>query len=143
VPVVALTAVLALALPAGATAATKTGQSPDCERFCMSVEPREGPEGSVFRIRGRGWRPSRRVEVVYGVYCRPDLACIAIAYIARIRTNSSGGFTFRVRAGEARPGDRDRRITSGSGFTFSQWLGKPNESHLVRRRPRYHVILPG
>jgi hypothetical protein len=47
-----------------------------------------------------------------------------------------------VRAGQARPGDRARRITSGSGFTFSQWLGTPNESHLVRRRPRYRVILP-
>jgi hypothetical protein len=140
VPVFALAAVLLL--PAGAAAAIKTGQSPDCKRFCMSVEPREGPEGSVFRIKGRAWRPNRRVEVVYGVYCRPDMACIAIAYIARLRTNNSGGFTFRVRAGQAQPGDRDRKITSGSGFTFSQWLGTPNQSHLVRRRPRYQVILP-
>jgi hypothetical protein len=107
----------------------------------MSVEPRQGPEGSVFRIKGRGWRPGRRVEVVYGVYCRPDEACIAIAYIAHLRTNSRGGFTFRVRAGQAQPGDRDRRIASGSGFTFSQWRGRPNESHLVQRRPRYHVVL--
>jgi hypothetical protein len=133
---------VALWLPGGAAADPKTGQSPDCKRFCMSVEPREGPEGSVFRIRGRGWRPQRRVEVVYGVYCRPDQACIAIAYLARLRTNRSGGFTFRVRAGQAQPGDRDRRISSGSGFTFSQWQGKPNESHLVQRRPRYRVILP-
>jgi hypothetical protein len=140
VPVFALAAVLSLA--AGAAAAPKTGQSPDCKRFCMSVEPRQGPEGSVFRIKGRAWRPNRRVEVVYGVYCRPDMACIAIAYIARLRTNNSGGFTFRVRAGQAQPGDRDRKITSGSGFTFSQWLGTPNQSHLVRRRPRYQVILP-
>lgn len=138
--VLALAAVLAL--PAAAAADVRTGQSPDCKRFCMSVEPREGPEGSVFRISGRGWRPNKRVEVVYGVYCRPDQACIAIAYIVHLRTNSRGGFRFRVRAGEAQPGDRDRRIHSGSGFTFTQWLGRPNDSRLVQRRPRYRVILP-
>lgn len=138
-PVIALAAVLSL--PAGAAAAPKTGQSPDCRRFCMSVEPREGPEGSVFRITGRGWRPSRRVGVIYGVYCPPGAVCIAIAYFTRIRTNARGGFTFRVRAGEAQPGDRDRRIRSGSGFTFSQWIGKPGERRLVRRRPRYQVTV--
>ena len=132
----------ALWLVGGAAAAPKTGQSPDCRRFCMSVEPREGPEGSVFRISGRGWRAGRRVEIVYGVYCRPKEACIAIAYLAHLRTNLRGGFSFRVRAGEPRPGDRDRGIVAGSGFTFSQWLGKPNESHLVQRRPRYRVVLP-
>jgi hypothetical protein len=140
VPAVALAGVLSL--PVGAAADVTTGQSPDCKRFCMSVEPREGPEGSVFRIAGRGWRPSRRVSVIYGAYCRPDQVCIAIAYFARLRTNSRGGFTFRVRAGQAQPDDQERRIFSGSGFTFSQWLGKPNESHLVRRRPRYRVVLP-
>ena len=61
-PVFALAALLAL--PAGAAAAIKTGQSPDCRRFCMSVEPRQAPEGSVFRIKGRAWRPNRGVEVV-------------------------------------------------------------------------------
>ena len=140
--VLALTLAAALSLPAAAAADVRTGQSPDCKRFCMSVEPREGPEGSVFRISGRGWRPDRRVDVVYGVYCRPDQACIAIAYVAHLRTDSRGGFRFRVRAGEARPGDRDRRIHSGSGFTFSQWLGRPNDSRLVQRRPRYRVVLP-
>ena len=108
----------------------------------MAVEPREGPEGSVFRITGRGWRPLRRVEVFYGVYCPPGSVCVAIAYTARLRTNRRGGFTFRVRAGAAQPGDGDRRITSGGGFTFSQWLGRANESHLVQRRPRYRVIRP-
>jgi len=131
-----------LLLPGGAAAAIKTGQSPDCERFCMSVEPRQGPEGSVFRIRGRGWRPSRRVEIVYGVYCRPGQACVAIAYLAHLRTNSRGGFSFRVRAGQSQTGDDDRKIASGRGFTFSQWRGKPNDSRLVQRRPRYQVILP-
>jgi hypothetical protein len=108
----------------------------------MSVEPREGPEGSVFRIRGHGWRPRKRVEVHYGPYCRPDQACPAIAYLGHVRTNCRGRFTFRVRAGQAQPGDRDRKITSGSGFGFTQWLGKPHESHRVQRVPRYRVILP-
>jgi hypothetical protein len=108
----------------------------------MSVEPREGPEGSVFRIRGRGWRPQKRVEVFYGPYCRPDQACPAIAYLGRFRTNRRGGFTFRVRAGQPQPGDRERRITAGSGFGFTQWLGRPYESHRVQRAPRYRVILP-
>jgi hypothetical protein len=140
VPAVALAAVLSL--PVGAAADVRTGQSPDCKRFCMSVEPREGPEGSVFRITGRGWRPSRRVSVIYGVYCRPDQPCIEIAYFARLRTNSRGGFTFRVRAGQAQPDDRERRIFSGSGFTFSQWVGKPSDRRVVRRRPRYRLVLP-
>jgi hypothetical protein len=140
VPAVALAAVLSL--PVGAAADVRTGQSPDCKRFCMSVEPREGPEGSVFRITGRGWRPSRRVSVIYGVYCRPDQPCIEIAYFARLRTNSRGGFTFRVRAGQPRPNDRERRIFAGSGFTFSQWVGKPSDRRVVRRRPRYRLVLP-
>jgi hypothetical protein len=45
----------ALWLPGGAAAAPKTGQSPHCKRYCMAVEPQEGPEGSVFRFEGRGW----------------------------------------------------------------------------------------
>jgi hypothetical protein len=100
----------------------------------MSVDPRKGPEGSVFHIRGRGWRPHRRVEIVYGAYCRPEEACVAIAYLARVRTNRRGGFSFRIRAGQAEPGDDERKITSGSGFTFSQ--------RRVTRKPRYRVILP-
>ena len=123
-----------LAFPTGAAAAPKTGQSPDCKRYCMAVEPREGPEGSVFRLEGRGWRPRTRVQVVYGVYCRPDQVCIEIAYFARVRTDRRGRFAFRVRAGQPRAGDRERKIHSGSGFTFSQ--------RTVTRRPRYRVILP-
>jgi hypothetical protein len=124
----------ALAFPTAAAAAPKTGQSPDCKRFCMSVEPREGPEGSVFRIQGRGWQPRKRVRVFYGVYCRPQDACIEIAYIARVRTDRHGRFTFRVRAGQPQADDENRHIHAGSGFTFSQ--------RTVTRRPRYRVILP-
>jgi hypothetical protein len=100
----------------------------------MTVEPREAPEGSVFRFEGRGWNPRKRVEVTYGVYCRPDQPCIAIAILDHVRTDRHGRFTFRARAGEAQAGDQERNIHSGSGFTFSQ--------RTVTRRPRYRVILP-
>ncbi len=35
-----------------------------CKRYCMTVEPREGPEGSVFRFEGHRWRANRRVSVI-------------------------------------------------------------------------------
>jgi hypothetical protein len=100
----------------------------------MAVEPHEAPEGSVFRFEGRGWRPRKRVQVVYGVYCRPGEVCIRIAYVAHVRTDGRGRFTFRARAGEAQAGDRERKIVSGAGFMFSQ--------RTVTRRPRYRVIVP-
>ena len=131
---ISLAAVLAL----GGVAAAKTGQSPDCRRFCMTVEPQTGPEGGVFRFTGRGWRPQRRVTVYYGPYCRPDEACPAIAYVGRLRTNRDGRFSFRLRAGDARPGDADRRIASGSNPTFAQLSG----GRTVSRSPRYRVVLP-
>ena len=105
----------------------------------MSVEPREGLEGSVFRFRGRGWRPDRRVTATYGVYCRPDEACIEIAYIVKLRTDRRGRFSFRLRAGEERPGDSEHGIHAGGDPTFSQSTRK----HTVSRKPRYRVILPG
>jgi hypothetical protein len=132
-----LVALAGLALVAGpATAAT--GQSPDCRRFCMSVEPRSGPEGSVFRFEGRGWRPERRVTVHFGPYCRPDEACPAIAYIGRVRTDGRGRFTFRLRAGASRPGDAERRIVSGGRPLFTQQVGERE----VTRSPRYRVTIP-
>jgi hypothetical protein len=123
--------IAALWLPAAEAAGPKTGQSPDCKRYCMAVEPREGPEGSVFRIRGRVWRPNRLVRVFYGVYCPPDAACIDIAYFGR--------FTFRVRAGQAQPGDDDRNIHAGGGFEFSQ---RTASHRTITRKPRYEVIVP-
>jgi len=100
----------------------------------MTVEPREAQEGKVFRFEGRGWQSRKRVEVVFGVYCRPEEVCIAIAYFAHVRTDRHGRFTFRARAGEAQAGDRERKIHSGSGFMFSQ--------RTVTRKPRYRVLLP-
>ncbi len=130
-------ALAGLALAAGAAVAA-TGQSPDCRRFCMSVEPRSGPEGSVFRFEGRRWRPERRVTVYYGPYCRPDEACPAIAYIGRVRTNERGRFTFKLRAGTARPGDAERRIASGGRPVFTQKVGERD----VTRAPKYTVTIP-
>jgi hypothetical protein len=138
IPLLAVAA--ALLLPSGASAAVRTGQSPDCKRFCMSVKPHEGPEGSVFTFKGRGWRANRRVTATFGVYCPPGQACIAIAYIARMHTGPHGGFTFRLRAGQEQPGDEAAGIRAGGRLTFSQ---KRRDGRLVRRRPRYHVIVPG
>jgi hypothetical protein len=129
---------LAAVLVLGGVAAAKSGQSPDCRRFCMTVEPKTGPEGSEFRFTGRGWRPQRRVTVYYGPYCRPDEACPAIAYVGRLRTSREGRFSFRLRAGAARPGDADRRIASGANPTFAQ----RSAGHTVSRSPRYRVVLP-
>ena len=106
----------------------------------MSVSPREAPEGSVFRFTGRGWRPNRRVTATFGVYCRPDEACIAIAYIVRLRTDATGRFVFRLRAGAEQAGDDERRIHSGSAPSFSQLT---RSGRTVTRRPRYRVIVPG
>jgi hypothetical protein len=108
----------------------------------MTVAPREGPEGSVFRFRGTGWRPGRLVRITYGAYCRPDEACILILYIGRIRTGRGGGFTFRLRAGPQEPGDAERRIHSGGRPTFSQRVRRPGGARTVQRSPRYRVILP-
>jgi hypothetical protein len=135
----ALAAALAvLALSAGAAVAA-TGQSPDCRRYCMSVEPRSGPEGSVFRFTGRGWRPERLVRVNFGAYCRPDQACIDILYTALLPTDGSGRFTFRLRAGRERPRDAGRGIRSGGRPTFLRRV----RGVTVSRRPRYTVVLPG
>jgi len=133
--VAALALAAVLALPAGAAAAVKTGQSPDCRRFCVNVEPREGPEGSVFVFRGRGWRADRRVTATFGVYCRPGEACIAIAYVVRIRTGHRGRFVFRQRAGQEQPGDGERGVHAGGAPTFTQ--------RSVSRTPRYRVTVPG
>jgi hypothetical protein len=124
-------------------AAALTGQSPDCERFCMSVSPKEGPEGTVFTFKGRDWRPNRRVTVTYGPYCRPDEACPAIAYLGRIQTGHRGGFRFRLRGGPEQEGDPAKRIHSGSGPSFSQRVGRGERARTVSRSPRYRVILPG
>ena len=129
-------ALAGLALVPGVAAAA-TGQSPDCRRFCMSVEPRTGPEGSVFRFTGRDWRPNRRVTVYFGPYCRPDEACPAIAFVGRLRTDDCGRFAFKLRAGTARRGDAERRIASGGRPTFSQRIGE----RTVSRSPRYRVIV--
>ena len=93
----------------------------------------------MFRLRGRAWRPNRPVRVFYGVYCPPGAVCIAIAYLARVRTDRHGRFTFRVRAGEPQAGDADRKIHAGGGFEFSQ---RTRSHRTITRKPRYRVIRP-
>lgn len=134
--IVAIACALALVMCGAALGAT--GQSPRCERFCMSVEPRTGPEGSVFVFRGRHWRPERRVTVYFGPYCRPGEACPAIGYIGRLRANARGRFTFRLRAGASEAGDRRRRIASGGHPTIEQRA----RGRTIARTPRYTVTIP-
>jgi hypothetical protein len=105
----------------------------------MTVEPREGHEGSVFRFEGRRWRPNRRVGVIFGVYCPPGAACIDIAYFVRLRTDGRGRFTFRLRAGQEQSGDEERGIFAGGGPSFSQ---RSAAGKRITRVPRYTVIVP-
>ncbi|HEV7846306.1 MAG TPA: hypothetical protein VGO83_08635 [Thermoleophilaceae bacterium] len=108
----------------------------------MTVEPREAAEGSVFRFTGRNWRPDRRVRVTFGVYCRPGEACIDVLYLARVRTDAHGKFSFRLRAGQEQAGDDQHRIRSGGHPTFSQRAGRPGHRRTVSRSPRYVVNAP-
>jgi hypothetical protein len=124
-----------------ATAAL-TGQAPGCEHFCMSVRPREAPEGTVFTFRGRHWRPNRRVRATFGVYCPPRDACPAVLYSALLRTTDRGRFTFRLRAGGERDGDRAAGIHAGSRPTFEQRTRIRGQARTVSRTPRYRVIVP-
>jgi hypothetical protein len=134
--------VLVLCLPGSAAAATKSGQSPDCERFCMTVEPREGAEGTVFKFTGRHWRPNRRVRINFGVYCPPNASCIDILYFAFRRTDDRGRFTFRLRAGQEQSGDSEHGIRAGGQPTFQQRVGPPGARRTVSRRPSYRVTQP-
>jgi hypothetical protein len=132
-------AVVAALVLCGVAAAAKTGQSPDCRRFCLTVEPGAAREGTVFRFEGRRWRPNRRVTVTFGAYCRPNEACIAIAYVAKLRTNGRGRFVFRLRAGQEQAGDGKKHIRAGGPPTFSQ---RARNGRTVSRTPRYRVIVP-
>jgi hypothetical protein len=134
-----LAAACALALVAGGAAVAATGQSPHCRGYCITVDPRTGPEGSVFVFRGTKWRPDRRMRVNYGVYCRPGEACPAVALVALLRTNERGRFTFRLRAdGDWVDDDEDTRIRSGGHPTFRQRAS----GRTISRTPRYEVTIP-
>ena len=125
-------------------AAALTGQSPDCERFCMSVTPSEGTVGeTVFRFRGRGWRPNRRVEIFYGPYCQPGAACPAIAFMVRLRTNERGRFVFRFRVGPVKEGDDEQDVHAGGGEpVFEQLVGRPRHTRWLRRQPHFTANEP-
>jgi hypothetical protein len=122
--------------------AALSGQSPDCERFCMSVTPSEGPEGTVFTFKGRHWLANRRMTAGFGLYCSPGVACPALAQVVELRTGKRGGFRFQLRAGPEQDGDRENGIHSGSEPSFSQRIGRRDRHRFVIRSPRYRVILP-
>jgi hypothetical protein len=134
----AAAAACALALVACGAAIAATGQSPACSGYCISVEPRTGPEGSVFVFQGRRWRPERRVRVDYGVYCRPDEACPEIALAAVTRTDERGRFRFRLRADGDWVAGEQRRVHSGASPTFRQRA----RGRTIARTPRYQVTIP-
>lgn len=122
--------------------AALTGQSPDCEHFCMSVRPAEAPESSVFTFRGRHWVPDRRVRVTFGAYCRPGEPCPDILYTSLLKANARGRFAFRLRAGAEQDGDQEAGIRSGGAPAFSQRARIRGRARTVSRTPRYRVILP-
>ena len=124
-------------------AAALTGQSPDCEHFCMSVKPAQAGEGSVFTFRGRHWRPNRRVRVSFGVYCPPRAACPEILYTDLLTTDGRGRFTFRLRAGGEQDGDKGAGIRAGGRPTFKQRVRRNGRARTLSRTPRYRVIQPG
>jgi hypothetical protein len=124
-----------------ATAAL-TGQSPGCERFCVTVRPAEAPEGSLFTFRGRHWVPNRRVRVHFGAYCRPGEACPAILYFGYLKPNARGRFVFRLRAGAEQDGDREAGIRPGGVPTFRQRARIRGRTRTVSRTPRYRVVIP-
>ncbi|HKP19987.1 MAG TPA: hypothetical protein VJT68_00610 [Thermoleophilaceae bacterium] len=123
-------------------AAALTGQSADCEHFCMSVRPAEAPEGSVFTFRGRHWAPNRRVRVSFGAYCRLGEACPDILYLGTVKATARGRFVFRLRAGAEQDGDQEAGIRSGGTPTFKQRARIGGRPRTVSRTPRYRVILP-
>jgi hypothetical protein len=96
----------------------------------------------VFTFKGRHWLPDRRVTAGFGLYCRPDVACPALAELVTLRTGRRGGFRFQLRAGPEQDGDRANGIHSGTAPSFSQRVGKRDRNRYVIRSPRYRVILP-
>lgn len=109
-----------------------------CDRFCVTVTPKTGATGTVFRFAGRGWRPDRRVRALHGPYCEGD--CPDLGIVSRIRTDGRGRWEFEFRNGPRQPGDREAGIVAGSGLSyFEQWRGKPHRSRLIRRKAPHRV----
>lgn len=142
-PAMVVLAVLATALMIGFGGASGiASRQSDCRSrpHRVSVFPRIGDLGAtVFRFKGRGWRPRRIVEAHFGKFCA-GRSCDDEGRFARVRTYRNGQFSFRFREGPAQRGDEKRNIRSGSGpVTFEQWSGRPFRSKLVRRTPLYRA----
>jgi hypothetical protein len=123
-----------------------------CKKFCVSVEPKNGDTETVFTFSGRGWRPKRKVEAQYSVYCRiqqePKVVCKPVGLVKRLRADKRGHFVFRFRNGPGKldPNDIPPPSAQGGGpVRFSQWRGRPYHSKRIRRKPLYCVDgeLPG
>jgi hypothetical protein len=123
-------------------AAALTGQSPDCEHFCMTVTPTPVSEGRIVTFTGRHWRPNRRVRISFGAYCRPDDACPDILYLAHVKTTDRGRFVLRLRAGPEQGRDEGTGLRSGSRPTFNQRARIHGKARTVSRSPRYRVLIP-
>ena len=135
----AIATACAIALVAPGVAVAATGQSPHCRGYCIQVDPRTGPEGSVFVFKGTKWRPERPVRINYGAYCRPNEACPAIGFVAFVRTSERGRFTFRLRADGGWMDDTQRtRVPSGGHPTFQP----RSRGRTIARTPRYEVTIP-
>ena len=130
---------LALSLAGLAHEAIPSAARAACKRFCLSVSPRRGDTKTVFRFKGRGWLPHKRVEAVYGNYCPADSACPAVAYIRPFRTDGRGAFVFRFRHGPDPILKGPKPRASGQNVRFEQWIGKPERRRLVRRAVSYYV----
>ena len=134
-----------VAIAAGSLAVVAgCGDTPRAERAAkpakpaLEVVPRSGPPGTVFEVRGRGWRAGEPVEAQFGPYC-PGSVCEAIAHAKRFRADAEGRFVFRFREGSSARGLPEPAAAGSALVMFEQWTGRPYRSKLTRVRPRYSV----
>lgn len=121
-----------------ATSSTSTTKARSKPRFQVSVTPKTGDVRTVFVFRGRGWRPRRRVEATYGMYCRPEEACELIGFSTAFETDAHGRFTFRLVNGPGPPRGSRPRAAGGGPVTFEQFI-RGGSGRLIQRTPPYTV----
>lgn len=109
-----------------------------CKTFCVTVEPAEGDQETIFTFVGTGWRPRKAVMAEYGEFCDIEVmrACDDEGIGETTRADAAGTFRFRFRNGPAPVPDGG----NGNGpVVFEQWLGRPYQSRLIRRNVPYRV----
>ena len=127
------------ALPAcGGGELREAGAPARPDKPTVAVSPRSGPPGTVFVMRGSGWRPRQPIEATYGPYC-DERSCILLGLAKRFRTDWDGRFVFRFRDGPSARGLPKPAAAGSDLVTFEQWTGRPYRSRLARVRPRYSV----